>query len=447
MMIKDKDLGTHFIENYELCDYIGEGSNSKVYKVKRITDGKYFALKYLQRFRTKEWNEKQKNRFKNEIQALEKLSKLKSLNVIKLIDYNITDDGIYWYIMPIGETISKFFNDNRITTLKRIYYFIEIAKGLKGIHDLSYYHRDIKPNNILIIDKKIKLADFGLVWHPSFDPLTNKNEKVGPMETIAPEMREDDPDLKHSGKADIYSFVKTIWMLLLNRSRAFADQYSYETIDYLECNMDMVGCEEIKTFARLNELIMKGTEYIPINRPSIELVIKELELFLSDNQLPDEEIAKINESERIKRSLYLIKSDIESYTEFSKIKNFLDDIIKNSIYSICTELSDESYEIKFKANKIQASDIENGIIFLNSSLNKRYLLKVNKLEIEKDSNRIRITSGKIKLEDLPLSSIYEYKDFYSTSIMDRLLGDFEEHNEKSIVKIISKSETFVLKMA
>ncbi len=108
MMIKDKDLGTHFIENYELCDYIGEGSNSKVYKVKRITDGKYFALKYLQRFRTKEWNEKQKNRFKNEIQALEKLSKLKSLNVIKLIDYNITDDGIYWYIMPIGETISKF---------------------------------------------------------------------------------------------------------------------------------------------------------------------------------------------------------------------------------------------------------------------------------------------------------------------------------------------------
>ena len=259
MMIKGINLGTHFLENYTLGEYIDKGGNGKVYKVKRICDGKIFTLKYLNDARTKEWNEKRKIRFKDEIQTLCNLSKIDNPYVMPLIDYNIFDDDLYWYIMPISKTISEFFNDENISIREKIFYFIDIAKGIKSIHDLNYYHRDIEPNNILVVDNKVRLVDFGLVWHPSFEPCTNKEEKVGPAETIAPEMREDNPDLKHSSKADIYSFVKTIWMLLLGRSRAFVVQYSYETMDYLDCRMAILCDKGIKTFTRLNQLIMDGT--------------------------------------------------------------------------------------------------------------------------------------------------------------------------------------------
>jgi serine/threonine-protein kinase len=87
-----------------------------------------------------EWTDKRKLRFKDEINTLEHLSKFKNPYVVPLIDYNTSDDGLYWYVMPIGKTI-----------------------GIKSIHDLNYYHRDIKPNNILIVEDEIKLADFGLV--------------------------------------------------------------------------------------------------------------------------------------------------------------------------------------------------------------------------------------------------------------------------------------------
>lgn len=444
MMIKDNVLGTHFLKNYKLGEYIDKGGNSKVHKVIRNCDGLTLALKYLTEVQNAKWMEKKKLRFRDEIETLKCLSELENPYVMPLIDYNTTDDGLYWYAMPIGNTISEFFYNENINIQSKLSYFIDIAKGIKSIHDLNYCHRDIKPNNILIVEGKVKLADFGLVWHPSFEPCTNIDEKIGPVETIAPEMREDNPELKHSSKADIYSFVKTMWMLILVRNRAFVDQYSYVTKDYLNCNMEIFRHDEIKTFTRLNDLIMRGTEYLPINRPSIDEVINELELFISDNRLSENEINLINHQEVIKQNLYIIKSDIEVIKNFKKIMDFLNRILRAvNKYSLGIELFNGSFDTKFTVKKIQVTEIEGGIIF-ESTNNKKYLLVVSTLEIDKQNNKISLSVKDIKIENIPISRIYEYKDFYSVSIMDRLLGNLEAQNEKSIVEVMSKSEKFVL---
>jgi hypothetical protein len=269
---------------------------------------------------------------------------------------------------------------------------------------------------------------------------------VGPAETIAPEMREDDPELKHSSKADIYSFVKTMWMLLLGKKRAFVDQYSYVTKGYLDCNLEIFRHDKIKTFARLNDLIMKGTEYLPINRPTIDEVINELELFIMDNTLSEKEIRLINHKEVIRQNLYMIESDIEVITNLNKIKDFLSGILKANDYSLGIELFDGTFDTKFTVRKIQATEIENGIIF-ESTNNKRNLLIVSMLEIDKQNSKVSLSVKEIKIENITLSSIYEYRDFYSASVMDRLLGNVEEQNEKSIVEVMSKSEKFVLSIA
>ncbi len=446
MNIKPSELGTRFLENYELGEYIDKGGNGSIYKVTRNHDGSIFALKCLLGSRTKEWDKKRKLRFRNEINTLNDLGELGNPYVMPLVDNNTSDEGLYWYLMPLGRTISEVFSNEKIDLYSKIQYFIDIAKGIKSIHELDYCHRDIKPNNILIVEDKIKLADFGLVWHPSFEPRTHNDEKVGPTETIAPEMRENNPELKHSSKADIYSFVKTIWMLILGRKRAFVDQYSYETKDYLNCSMEIFRHDGIRTFSRLNDLIMRGTEYLPVNRPSIDEVIKELESFVMDNKLSDKDISLINHIEVIRQNLYTIESDIEIITNITKMKDFLNGIFKSNIYLLENERLDGSCDTKFEVKKIQVTEIESGIIF-ESTNNKRYLLVVNMLEIDKQKNKISLSTIDIKIENIPTNSIYEYIDYYSVDIMDRLIGNFEEQNEKSFIEVMSRAERFILSVA
>ncbi len=108
-------------------------------------------------------------------------------------------------------------------------------------------------------------------------------------------MREDNSELKHSPKADIYSYMKTIWMILLNRDRSFVGPYGCHIEKYLKTNLEEFENENINTFSRLNKLIERGTKYTPINRPSIDEVICELEGVIRDNNLNELEVRKINE--------------------------------------------------------------------------------------------------------------------------------------------------------
>ncbi len=318
-----------------------------------------------------------------------------------------------------------------------------IAKGIKSIHELGYCHRDIKPNNILIVGNQIKLADFGLVWHPNFVSRTYNDERVGPVETIAPEMRENNSELKHSSKADIYSFVKTMWMLILSRKRAFVGEYCYATTDYLSCNMEIFKRDGIRTVSGLNELIMRGTKVSPINRPSIDEVIKSLESFVIDIKLPDKDINLINHREVIKQSLCIIESDTEGITKLSKMKDFFNRIFTLNLYILESEKLDGSRDTKFEVQKIQVTEIDSGIIFVSTN-NKRYLLVVNKLEIDKQKNKITLETKDIIIENLPTSRIYEFVDYYSVDIMDSLIGNFEEQNDKSVIEVMSKAETLIL---
>lgn len=47
-----------------------------------------------------------------------------------LIDNNTSDEGLYWYLMPLGRTISEVFFNEKIDFYSKIQYFIDIAKGI-----------------------------------------------------------------------------------------------------------------------------------------------------------------------------------------------------------------------------------------------------------------------------------------------------------------------------
>jgi len=64
----------------------------------------------------------------------------------------------------------------------------EIARTLSFIHYKSIFHRDIKPQNLFLLDNHALVGDFGLVELPDLEPITAKGEELGPKHFIAPEM-------------------------------------------------------------------------------------------------------------------------------------------------------------------------------------------------------------------------------------------------------------------
>jgi serine/threonine protein kinase len=80
----------------------------------------------------------------------------------------------------------------------------EIAATLASLAAGGVAHRDIKPDNLFELDGRWVIGDFGLVTYPDEDPRTQHGRKLGPIDYMAPEMRQDadraDPGLPTCGR-------------------------------------------------------------------------------------------------------------------------------------------------------------------------------------------------------------------------------------------------------
>lgn len=202
--MKSKQLP--IIERHILLNQIGKGGNGIVYEA-TDKDSQTVVVKILS-------NPKGYNlgRFKNEISALSKLSDVRG--VMPILDYNL-DGDIKWYSMPLAIPSKEFLSDKSYYGI--IEFYSEIANTLRELHLKEIYHRDIKPDNLLVLDGIPVIADFGLVQLPDAEHLTKHGDKLGPAFFIAPEMI-GNPDTADSGKADVYSFAKSLWVALTDQN-------------------------------------------------------------------------------------------------------------------------------------------------------------------------------------------------------------------------------------
>jgi serine/threonine protein kinase/outer membrane protein assembly factor BamB len=155
-----KDFPPELLDKYEPLEFLGEGGFAKVYKVKRKSDGKIIALKISR------LDEKAKKFFLKEVNAWRLLD---HPNIVKL--YNAFDEPVphleIEFIEGVnldGEVIRDLGNYpkpvDENTALKLIK---GIAEGLKHAHSKQVYHRDLKPQNVLLkSDLTPKITDWGL---------------------------------------------------------------------------------------------------------------------------------------------------------------------------------------------------------------------------------------------------------------------------------------------
>lgn len=153
------------------------------------------------------------------------LSNLKHPNIIEVLRRGEDEEGAYIYMEYIdGRPLTEVIGNNGITNqilLKKM--ALEILQALKYIHSKGFFHRDLKPDNILVsnIGDNVKLIDFGLAVGSGFD---DNLLKAGTPRYGAPEQLRN-TNKKPTQRADIYAFGKIFLQMLTG---------STDTIDLLE---------------------------------------------------------------------------------------------------------------------------------------------------------------------------------------------------------------------
>ena len=143
-------------------------------------------------------------------------------------------------------------------------------------------HRDIKPDNLFILDGEPVIGDFGLVMYPDKEPRTEHGRKLGPVDYMAPEMRSN-ADTAKGEPADTWALAKTLWVLLADEDCPLPGPHiPSEPACALSQRLDFTWANE------LDSLIERSTRMNPQERDSLEAFCAELRACLSP---PPEQVA------------------------------------------------------------------------------------------------------------------------------------------------------------
>ena len=246
---------------------LGAGGNGDVWKAAKLGQESK-AIKILRSVSAETYE-----RFKIETSTLEKLGFVPG--IIPLLEKYVPDDkssSTPWFTMPVATPFEQYIQGRKVFDIVKD--FIELAKTIHSLHAQGISHRDIKPANFLYYEGRLCLSDFGLVKYPDRSALTPPRRDVGAKFTMAPEMRRQ----AHAADglpADVYSFVKSLWIALTGEELGFDGQYnplsSLALSNYL-----------LNTYTTtLDRLLEECTDTEPERRPRMSSVIVRLQEWLS----------------------------------------------------------------------------------------------------------------------------------------------------------------------
>ncbi len=205
----DKFVGKRLDGRYEISEVIGVGGMAVVYKAYDNIEDRIVAIKILkEEFAS---NEEFQRRFKNESKAIAVLS---HPNIVKVYDVSF-GDLIQYIVMEYIEGITLKEYIERYGNLEwgdAVNFAIQILRGLQHAHDKGIVHRDVKPQNIIVLaDKTIKVTDFGIARFARNESKTITDKAIGSVHYISPEQAKGELT---DEKADIYSLGVIMYEML-----------------------------------------------------------------------------------------------------------------------------------------------------------------------------------------------------------------------------------------
>ncbi len=205
----DNYTGKRLDGRYEIQEVIGVGGMAVVYKAYDNIDDRTVAVKILK----EEYlaNEEFRRRFKNESKAIAVLS---HPNIVKVFNVSYGDRLQYIVMEHVeGITLKEYIEQQGKLGIKETVHFtMQILRALQHAHDKGIVHRDIKPQNIMLLSNgNIKVTDFGIARFSYSDTKTMTDSAIGSVHYISPEQARGDTT---DDRADIYSVGVVLYEML-----------------------------------------------------------------------------------------------------------------------------------------------------------------------------------------------------------------------------------------
>ena len=257
----DKYTGKKLDGRYEIKELIGVGGMANVYHCYDSIDDREVAIKILKdEFLD---NEDFIRRFKNESKAI---AVLNHPNIVRVYDVSF-GDMIQYIVMEYidGITLKEYIEMQGVLDWKEtLHLTTQILKALQHAHENGIVHRDIKPQNIMLLqDGSIKVTDFGIARFSSNATRTMTEQAIGSVHYIAPEQARGD---KTDGKTDIYSVGVMMYEMLTGRLPFDADSAVSVALMQLQTTAKRPRQINPDIPAGLEEITVKAMQKTPDSR-------------------------------------------------------------------------------------------------------------------------------------------------------------------------------------
>ena len=196
----DKYVGMTIDDRYLIQRIIGIGGMAVVFEAEDQLMHRTVALKMLKDEITGDTTSVR--RFINESRAV---AMLNHPNIVNIYDVSVGDDSKYIVMDHIrGITLKNYMNRKGTLSFRETVNFTEqILRALMHAHEKGIIHRDIKPQNIMLLKNgMIKVADFGIAKLPSAETVTMTDKAIGTVYYISPEQASGKPI---DPRSDLYS--------------------------------------------------------------------------------------------------------------------------------------------------------------------------------------------------------------------------------------------------
>ena len=248
----DRFVGKRLDGRYEIEGIVGVGGMAVVYKAHDNQENRTVAVKILKEEFVS--NQEFIRRFKNESKAIAMLS---HPNIVKVHDVSF-GDLIQYIVMEYieGITLKEYIERQGSLRLKdAVHFTIQILRALQHAHDKGIVHRDIKPQNIMVLpDGTIKVTDFGIARFARNSQRTITDKAIGSVHYISPEQARGE---KTDEKSDIYSVGVMLYEMITGQMPFQAESAVSVAIMQLQ--------REPKSPSEINGSIPEGLEQITMH--------------------------------------------------------------------------------------------------------------------------------------------------------------------------------------
>ncbi|MBI5363037.1 MAG: protein kinase [Planctomycetes bacterium] len=198
-----------FVPGYEIQNRLGGGAFGEVYKARKASIGKAFAIKFL-----KIEGDDQRDAALRELDQVRHFAAIDHPNLVTIEDLGSVM-GVPYLIMGYAgeETLAKLMQRGRLEPAQALGYFVQTCRGVLALHDRRLVHFDLKPSNVFVKGDIARVGDYGLS-KMMVDGRMTLSFGRGTPQYMAPEILRNRAD----HRADVYSLGVMLYECLAGKA-------------------------------------------------------------------------------------------------------------------------------------------------------------------------------------------------------------------------------------